>query len=424
MAPPDYLTAFQAQARALAQEPEVVLLGFHTFAPLTAAALDALEARHQCTFCPALRQFYQQTNGLQLRWIFKNNPAYHPQQHPPHQSNRPPVAWDYATQAYRAEEGCLLLLPLEELLATALPPVWSDAPIQLGGKPYTPLEFYGALRPLDLFSAYDSMGLLLRGSEPPLVVLREEEGAWAAETAVLSFEQYLHFLHASLGHAVRRREWLGTLPLLDLPHCRAFWSISRMKLARRFPLADQPARPTPQVQTSAMQQKAAQQTPIASDAWQNLVAAHHTFLEAGGRGGQWSIVVLQGRTLGIYQSEHQGAGQQALLDLQRLDKGIDLQGLYLPYSSWCGASLKGRDWSDADLTGSLLVDAQLERAIFAEANLENVDFSRANLRGASFVNANLTGADFEGCDLTGADFRGAVLLGSRFKGAHLNRVLP
>lgn len=418
-----YITAFQSLATALEREPDVVLLGFHTFAPLSDADLDDLAARHRCVLSPAIRQFYKESNGLQLRWIFKHNPQYQAQQHPPHQNNRPPVPWTYASEHYRAEDGCIFLLPLDELLATALPPVWTDAPLALQGKTYTPLEFYGALRPLDLFSAYDSMALLLREHAAPLVLLCEEQGEWTQHAHPIAFEQYLGFLYRSLGYCLRRRQWLTSPRLLELPACRPFWTLERLRLARRFPLADQPTLPNPSVATLAMQQKAAQQVPLAPEDWQLKLTAHAQFLAAGGVGGKWSIITVQGRTIGIYQSAHRSDGQQALLDGQRLERSIDLQGLYLPYSSWCGAYLKGLDWSDADLTGSLLIDAQLAGAIFAEANLENVDFSRSNLKGASFINANLAGADFEGCDLTGADFRGAVLTGSRFKGAILHQII-
>lgn len=419
----NYVTAFQSLATALAREPDIVLLGFHTFAPLTDADLDDLAARHCCVLSPAIRQFYRETNGLQLRWIFKHNPQYQAAQHPPHQNNRPPVPWDYARTTYRAEDGCIFLLPLDELLATALPPVWTDAPLTLQGQHYTPLEFYGALRPLDSFSVYDSMAMLLREKAAPLVLLCEEQGEWTDATHPVSFEQYLSFLYRSLGYCLRRRQWLTLDGLLDISSCQSFWTLDRLRLARRFPLVDQPTLPNPQVATLSMQKKAAQQVPMAVEDWQAKVDAHLQFLEEGGIGGKWSIITLQGRTMGIYQSAHNGQGQQALLDCQRLEASIDVQGLYLPYSSWCGAYLKGLDGSDADLTGSLFIDAQLTGAIFAEANLENVDFSRSTLRGVSFVNANLTGADFEGCDLTRADFRGAILTGSRFKGANMHEVV-
>ena len=154
-----------------------------------------------------------------------------------------------------------------------------------------------------------------------------------------------------------------------------------------------------------------------------MVIAHQDFLDSGGLGGKWQLIAIQGQALGVYKSKEYERGTQAILDMKKMDHSLELQELFLPYSSWCGVYAKAQDFSDVDLTGSLLTDANLESAIFAEANLENVDFSRSNLKKASFVNANLRGADFENCNLIGADFRGAILEGSQFRGAILKDIV-
>lgn len=153
-----------------------------------------------------------------------------------------------------------------------------------------------------------------------------------------------------------------------------------------------------------------------------MVLEHQNFLSSGGIGGEWQLIAIRGRALGIYKGNYSKGGEQAILDLRLLEENIPLKQLYLPYSSWCGAYAKGQNFSYANLTGSLLTDANLEGVVFEGALLEQVDFSRSNLKGANFVNANLSGADFENCNLTEADFRGAVLEGCQFRGAVLKGI--
>jgi len=192
-----------------------------------------------------------------------------------------------------------------------------------------------------------------------------------------------------------------------------------------FYLSDQRGSSTSQINSKRMQQLAQARPPLSADAFKEILVAHELFLATGGSGGQWRVFITSGTVYGIYTQVEQSSlpqGKQALFDMLHLDKGIDLQELSLPYSSWCGCWARGQDFSDANLVGALLCDANLERAIFADANLSGADFSRANLRHASFMNANLVGADFENTDLTGADFTGAIIDKARFPGAVLHGV--
>lgn len=431
MARKNYLEAFQRLAKAIDQHSAAVLLGYHTFAPLSLTAIQALEAQYKCQLDEPMRLFYQQTNGLQLRWMLRSNAAYDPVRYPEHEEGRPPKPWDYATQAHRPEEGSIFLLPLEDLLRSFLPPNSQQQEVVIEGRAYDPIDFYTRLRTLDAFSYYLRMGLLFREGQGPLLLLGDEEGTCFTDAVPITFEAYLAFLLASKGWSLRRKEWLGLAQgyqqktIAALPPRAAWqeaWSMEYLLLAQQFPLADQLPQAQPQVKTKKMQQRAVGQIPITTADWTTIVEGHHLFLETGGTQGQWKIIAVQGRAMGVYQCPVACEGQQAVLDMQRLDKGLEFQELYLPYSSWCGVYAKGQDWSDANLTGSLMTDAKLEQAIFAETNLENVDFSRSNLRGASFMNANLTGVDFENCDLTGADFRGSKRTGACFRGALLKNI--
>ncbi len=317
------------------------------------------------------------------------------------------------------------------MLRSFLPPNSQQPSIILEGKTYETVEFYTRLHTFDAFSYYVNVGILLREEQPPLLLLGDEEGTCFTDAVPITFEAYLAFLLASKGWKLRRREWLGApqgyqqATIKELPAREQWqhaWSMEYLLLAQHFPLADQLPRLQPQIKTQKMQQRAVTEDPLSPTDWTAIVDAHQVFLKSGGTKGYWTRINMKGRALGIYQCPVACAGQQAVLDMQRLDKGLEFQELYLPYSSWCGVYAKGQDWSDANLTNSLLTDAQLAQAIFSETNLENVDFSRSNLRGASFMNANLTGVDFENCDLTDADFRGSKRSGTCFRGAILKNI--
>lgn len=89
------------QFRRLAQEieadPALKLLSFETFEPVSLEKLAKLEAEKKVVIPKALKAFYLESNGLQLRWAFNNNHLAGPQGL---------QAWEYPLQAFREEEGC------------------------------------------------------------------------------------------------------------------------------------------------------------------------------------------------------------------------------------------------------------------------------------------------------------------------------
>lgn len=429
MATRNYIEAFNSLARELARHSKIELLGYHTFAPLTEREIEALEAKYNCQLDEAIRRFYTQTNGLQLRWMFKNNPAYHSEKYPPFHRSIAPVGWDYTEESFEKEDGFVLLLPLEDVLRNVVSPNVYQDDIVLGNRTYSTVDFHTCIRPFDNFSYYCNMALFLRRGQAPLVLLGDEVGTCFEDSRWTTFETYLDFILASKAFGRRRKEFFGkregykeiivrSLP----PKTQQYWSLDMLVLTQRFPLADQVARKMP-IKTRKMQEKAYHEGALSAEELSEMVVAHQAFLNSGGIGGEWQLIAIKGQALGVYKSKEYERGQQAILDMKKMDHSLELQELFLPYSSWCGVYAKAQDFSDVDLTSSLLTDANLEKTIFADANLENVDFSRSNLKQASFVNANLKGADFENCNLTGADFRGAILDGSQFRGAILKDII-
>lgn len=429
LAKKNYIEAFNNLAKELARHSKIELLGYHTFAPLKEQALEALETKYNCQLDETIRRFYTQTNGLQLRWMFKNNPAYHSDKYPPFHRSIAPVGWNYTEESFEKEDGCVLILPLEAVLRNIVSPNVCQEDILLGNKTYSTVDFHTCIRPFDNFSYYCNMSLFLQKGKSPLVLLGDEVGTCFKDSRWTTFGTYLDFILASKAFGRRRKAFFGATEgykqaLIESlpPKIQPYWSLDRLVLTQRFPLADQAPRPT-SIKTRKMQEKAYYEGRLSAEELAQMVTAHQDFLNSGGLGGQWKLIAIRGQALGIYKGNEYERGTQAILDMKKMDHSLELQELFLPYSSWCGVYAKAQDFSDVDLTGSLFTDANLEYTIFAEANLENVDFSRSNLKRASFVNSNLRGADFENCNLMGADFRGAVLDGSQFRGAVLKGVI-
>lgn len=249
-----------------------------------------------------------------------------------------------------------------------------------------------------------------------------------ASSRKVSFEAYLEFLIESKGLIGHREQFLGRFSSVAVDNVWQYQNLGNLDqeaIYHFFPESNREGANVTNINTVAIQQKAAKKTPPTQEELEEITEKHHQFLSTGGAGGKWKTFHLSGQGLvfGVYTEAQSDQGEQANFEQKRLTAPyLDTIKLLLPFCNFCGMYAKGQDFSEADLSYSLLADAMLENAIFADANLEYVDFSRANLQNVSFMNANLKGVDFENCDLTGADFRGANWKGARFPGAILKNV--
>ncbi|AFC26164.1 pentapeptide repeat-containing protein [Saprospira grandis] len=415
---------FRRLAQELAEEEAIRLLSFEVFSPAKAEKIEELEAEKGILLAPELKAFYLQTNGLQLRWAFKNNAL------------AGPVGlqdWDYPLQQFREEEGCFFLLPIERLLAPS--PYLQELlrpqeQIQFAGQSLSLAQFYRQMYPLDAFSSYCIQAIYFGQAGAPLY-FADEYGLNFEASFPLSVDQYFQFVLQTKALSSARQAYLQAPSRPLSQWSKKDWrslaqkhQLKQLLFEQEFPLAGQAASDCSTIKSAAMRQRAEQSPAIEEEEWQRILLAHQDFLRAGGAGGQWKMMQLMGQVFGAYQLGRElSKGQQAILDMRRLSAELDLEELQMPYASFCGAWLKYLNFSEAQLQFSLFTDAMLEKAIFAEAQLAGSDFSRACLRGASFVNANLQGADFELADLRGVDFRGAILTDARFPGAQLEGVL-
>lgn len=426
-----YLPRFEQMLRNLRQQAQLQLLHFSHYRGLSLAEIESLEARYlSAPLPPAARRFYQETNGLQLQWIFEKNPAFDPNRHRYHDA---PLDWDYARLDYRPEDGLILIWPLEKVLQTD----WSaelyfesmqKRQVSFVGKTYNAYDFHRQIKPFDLFSKDFHLAFWLGDTELPLLLGSSEQGSYLNSRRT-SFASYLEFLLATYGICAWRQRIYSVYrdqqqPLIETP--AAYWrattrgpQLAQMALSARFPLADQPGAAMNKIDREGMRKRALQSKPLSIAELQHCQAQHEAFLNSGGAGGRWQTVLLRGQVVGIYLEKESKKGRQATLEQRFFPEELDFVGLRLPYANLSGIYALRQDFSEANFSHSLITDGSLEQCIFAEAQLEKADFSRCKLRGASFMNANLRGADFENADLRDTDFRGADLAGARFPGALL-----
>lgn len=428
-----YLARFHQLAEELKAHPKVRLLAYHSFDPVDPQQIEAAELFLGQSLDHRIKDFYKETNGLQLRWIFENNEDLDERLH---QWKAEAEHWNYAKDAFRAEDGVIFMLPFEQVFAEAidhgLDILKGQEEISFMKERYDLSDFYQKIRPFDAFSSYCNMAFFMDGTAYPTLVMGDEHCSNYTDSRLTNFASYLEFLLATKGLCRKRKSFYGQYQgheLDALSTDESFWANSKDRTSldglvfeEDFPLANQPGASTNGYKTKEMQNAAFAKPPLAQAAFDAMLREHDAFLASGGAGGNWQLLMINGQVFGTYKTNAQTRGKQAIFDLLHFDQDLDLQELPLPYSSWCGAWLKYHNFSDSDLEGSLFVDAMLEKTIFADANLKGVDFSRANLKGASFMNANLSGADFENCDLRDTDFRGANLEGARFPGAKLENI--
>ncbi len=93
--------------------------------------------------------------------------------------------------------------------------------------------------------------------------------------------------------------------------------------------------------------------------------------------------------------------------IDKVKKGISLEG----------ANLKGIDLRGAELKEGNFKDANFRYTDLREADLQGADLRGAKLRHVVLIGSNLSNADLRGADLTHADLRGANLAQARLENA-------
>ncbi len=425
----DYWERFCAMAADLQSVADVVVLNFHVFPPMNAAELKQAEEGLGYSLPEDLRTFYQQTNGLQLRWIEKDNPGFDPALDVP---STKPLPWDWEPGP-RREDGIVFIPPLAQLLAVEHVPTAVDDPTdryrQLYFSERIPIaEFRSSLRVFDRFSDSQQALLCLRPGEPASLLLGNLLDRRFDLTFYIDIGTYLEFLLARLGLVQYREIFL--LKKLQSKRVkfyyggRKYWEwqsldATHLGLKAAFPKCLTPARPS-EMNAKRIEEKVACLSPKHIEMHRRGIEAHRAWVEAGGRVKGIGLFAVQGRPWLWAFSVGYTKGH-FVENLGRLP-GESWRGQNLPFMVFAALDARGLDASNANLSFGAYIHGNFEGANFAGAKLCGVDFTGSNLRHANFQGADIAGADFEICDLRYADFTGANTQLARFPGAKLRGV--
>ncbi|MEM7103532.1 MAG: pentapeptide repeat-containing protein [Bacteroidota bacterium] len=428
-----YRQRFTEMVQQLDSHPKVKILSFVTFKGVSDQIIAKVEASLGQPIESAIKQFYKETNGLQIRWITTENEDFDPELHTPTTAI---LDWDYANENFRPEDGVVMILPLEMVFLRNLRDVvyfdWmQDKSVLHDGNSLNMLGFFKNIKPFDLYGYEDDMAFFTSGNGYLRVLHGEDNFGSYSRSRGTTFADYLEFLLANKGLVSSRKAFYSTeegqpIKMLETPS--HFWSkensfdLFGYLLKKIFPQAGQQGADTSKLNPSLMHQLAASSSPLTADEIKTILRQHHVFLESGGGGGHWETLSVANLVMGFYRGPKATAGEQASFERKHLAKALSFEDAIMPYASFCGCYSPGVSFAGANLSNCLFTDAVLENALFTAAKLRGSDFSRAILRQADFREADLRSCDFENCDLRGADFRGAMLEGSRFPGALLEDV--
>ncbi|MFN8393765.1 MAG: pentapeptide repeat-containing protein, partial [Bacteroidia bacterium] len=427
----DYLERFDSMVNDLKESPMTVVLNYHQFPPVSTSEIEAAERLLGYALPAALKVFYQQTNGLQLRWIKTDNPQYDPLRDVPEES---PLSWDWSASPLKGEDGIVMLQPLERLLddgglaeASVMQPKQPMYQLQYLDQTLSSVEFQSKLRIFDRFSREQQAILLLSETPDPCLHIGKLGQVHYGEGYLVDVGTYLEFLIARLALVERRKMFMPAQPQ-NVPilyyGSRAFWNWQTMEaysfeLAEEFPLCGQRARPC-EFNKDWIQRKNASLSRHWITKRQQQLQKHWEWVENGGYVYNWSRFKASGSPwLNALRGDNL-KGNMAV-SLGRLD-GMSWRGKQYPYLGYAAMDAHGLDAAVADLKWSVFIHSNFEGANFAGANLRGVDFTGCNLQNANFQGADLAGTDFEIADLRGADFTGTNSSFARFPGAKLGGI--
>jgi hypothetical protein len=236
----DYLARFRAAVEALAAEPLVKVIRFSPGAACSAKKIAAWEKARGLRLDPALRAFYQQCDGLMLRWIREDDEDQRAS------LERTPAAemtWDYLLGDYSQDQGRALIRPLDELTPEGFwcegddPDDYQDV-TEIDGHSLATAELRKRALSFDLFS-YSTFAVLLPRPDAPWIVLHgSDHGVCFDDDPPVDVETYLELVLACLGHlraryATMRGHRAPYLPAAPLVHApAAYWAAHPFSKAR------------------------------------------------------------------------------------------------------------------------------------------------------------------------------------------------
>ncbi|MGF1488882.1 MAG: hypothetical protein ACFBSE_17495 [Prochloraceae cyanobacterium] len=227
----EYFSRFLEMVEELKSSPYVQVLNFELFEAVEPKVITRVEEILRCNLDTSIKDFYQISNGLQLKWIHKKNPEFDSEEHYYREEG-----FDYLQpiEEYGLEDGCINILPLQ---VTLFEQNWSDIVWSYEDEGYS-VEFCGAihdrlalmqrLKPLDIFSKSEAMAFLIEeGIGNPKVILVQDHFAEVEDSRITDFRSYLDFILHYRGLIAERRNFYNEYKGHRIPTIRTtleYWA--------------------------------------------------------------------------------------------------------------------------------------------------------------------------------------------------------
>ena len=393
----NWLSRFSDMVKELRLHSQVQLLNYNTFPPVQDSQFNFFEEMYSVEIPKVIQKFYRETNGLQLRWMFKNNEQFSEEKYP---INNQILEWDFFQKIFRWEDGGIMILPLKKLL--------EDKTLDAFSEDY------------NMIYTADDFGFSI-----------SENDDFSNDFLITDFNSYLEFLIAGKGLITRRSFFYARPDFFTKKNPtqiltpKIFWTsdkklnLDQALLKEEFPFCDQVRFFENKINRTSLQLMSQNGDIISQKDLDNFIEKHHDFLMAGGVGGEWKVLEIRGIVTAFYNHQNEiHEGEQAVFERKNLSN-ISFKNVELPYSNCCNIFAEGIDFENSNFEKSIFTDSFLKNSNFYNSNLTGIDFSRSDLRNVNFESANLKGADFEECDLRGAKFENLNLEGASFVGAKI-----
>jgi len=218
----NYLTRFEQMVGELRRNDDIVVLHYQVLPPPPTDLLESIVEKFPLLIAD-FKAFYEVCGGLQLRWIHKKNKDYNPETHYYQDS---PVSPYYGIQDYYAEDGFVMIIPIEVFNDDWLDIIYFDEDFmhndstQFAHKEYNTFEFSKAIKPFDMYSIYQQMNIFTGNTtdfQKYPVLMGDDHQACLTDSKITDFASYLEFILYAKGLVNARATFYGKYNGNNLP---------------------------------------------------------------------------------------------------------------------------------------------------------------------------------------------------------------
>lgn len=207
----DYLTRFKALADELAGIDYIEVKEFKAGAPASSKTIAAAEERLGATLAPAIRDFYEQANGLKFHWQIKPNVS------PELAVELREKSKDYYVEIAEYIGTPFAIVDILSLEDSVLKDDWEelklgdlDGTTKLMGNEYDSADLAELLKPFDILNREYCMAFFLEAGngDPPVLLLGDGWMDWNG-SRVTDFASYVEMVLATRGIVEARIKIFG-----------------------------------------------------------------------------------------------------------------------------------------------------------------------------------------------------------------------